>query len=69
MVQPMKKCKYCNIKHGTGEFINNNGDEFLIMHEQGEKYRIATNNRNHFCMLKIKFCPMCGRRLKKGESE
>ena len=66
----MKRCKFCNIKHGTGELINNTGDAFLIIHEyKGEKYRIVCSNRNHIYMLKIKHCPMCGRRLKKGESE
>lgn len=65
-----KKCRYC-----TGEKLkyvpmNNMGDNFILMppEEKGEKWRLLSeHSRNQIALLKVRYCPMCGRKLKKGK--
>lgn len=64
-----KKCRYC-----TGKRLNytpiNVGDNFILMplEEKSEKWRLLSgHSRNQIALLKIRYCPMCGRKLKKGK--
>ena len=62
----MNDCKACNFEQNTGEVINNNGDDFIII-RNGEPdkstYNLATDEK-HFYTLEINYCPMCGRKLR-----
>lgn len=66
----MPACKACSFpaefKSGTGETINNRGDNFVIIknHEDDKTtYNLASNNNRNFNILEIRYCPMCGRNL------
>lgn len=59
------KCDYCNPSHLA--IMNTSGDDFQLLHEPGERWRLAVNTRNDIRILKIRHCPMCGRKLKKSD--
>lgn len=61
----MKKNKYCKYCHSHKE-IRNSGDSFVLLHEEGERWHLCAASRNHFMIAKIRYCPMCGRKLKKS---
>ena len=59
------ECKFCEMDMGCGEEIKNCGDRFIILHEPDEKkWKIAASGRGAFLIANIKYCPMCGRKLK-----
>jgi len=60
-------CPYCTASNGYGKEINTSGDEFKLYHETGKKWRLISLSRNSVYILKVKYCPMCGRKLKRGE--
>lgn len=60
-------CQYCIVSDGYGKEINNSGDVFKLYHEAGKKWRLISLSRSIF-ILKVKYCPMCVRKLKKRES-
>ena len=59
-------CQYCMAHNGYGKEINTSGDVFKLYHETGKKWRLISLSRSIF-ILKVKYCPMCGRKLKRGE--
>lgn len=60
-------CQYCTaVFNGYGKEMNNCCDEFKLYHEVGKKWRLVSLSRSVF-ILKVKYCPMCGRRLKRGD--
>lgn len=59
-----KPCPYCD---GKGKNMDNAGDHFVLLHEKGEKWHLCAEPRNSLLILKVKYCPMCGRRLRKKE--
>lgn len=55
-------CAYCDLSSGNvGETIENQGDNFLMI-KTPEGVSFVADNK-HFSLLRIKFCPMCGRNL------
>ncbi len=57
-----KGCECCNFSSSdVGSSINNVGDDFILI-KSDDGVSMATDGK-HFSLLKIKFCPMCGRRL------
>lgn len=56
-------CPYCCFKNDVGKIINNAGDDFTIMkHDNEEHFSLVTGT--HEChILKINYCPVCGRDL------
>lgn len=65
-----KKCRYCTGEKLKYTPINNMGDNFILMppEEKGEKWRLLSEySRNQIALLKVRYCPMCGRKLKKGK--
>lgn len=55
-------CEFCDFSSGgVSGTINNKGDDFLLV-QSDDDVCIATDD-NHFRLLKIDFCPMCGKRL------
>jgi len=55
------KCQACDFKHDCGEVINTSGDNFMLV--KSEDGISITTNEKHFYTLKIKHCPICGRKL------
>ena len=59
-----KGCEYCDFSSGNvGAIIKNSGDGFILIQSK-DGVSIATDD-SHFKMLKIAYCPMCGRKLVK----
>ena len=57
-------CEYCDFSSGdVGAVINNSEDSFVLI-STPEGVVIATDDK-HFKTLKIDYCPMCGRELRK----
>lgn len=59
------RCKFCQM----GAVINNTGDDFSLAHERGMRWRLCAAQRNTILLLKVKYCPICGRKLKKKEND
>jgi len=61
-VEREKGCEYCDFSSGdTGGIINNVGDSFVMIKSENS-ISIATDDCL-FKMLKLSYCPMCGRKL------
>ena len=46
-----------------GKIINTNGDAFSITEEtEDERYFLSTEG-NHFFIMDIRYCPICGKKL------
>lgn len=59
------ECEYCKMENGCGKIIDNMKDDFNIQHELFEKdWYLSAATNNVFLLVKIKYCPMCGRKLK-----
>ncbi len=55
-------CEHCDFSSGDiGSSINNSGDDFIMV-KSDDDVSIVTEDK-HFLLLKIKYCPMCGRKL------
>lgn len=65
MGEKQKGCCYCAPNNRCE--MNNAGDRFVMQHETGEKWHLCAETRHTFLMLKINYCPMCGRKLKKSD--
>ena len=57
-----KGCEYCDFSSGDVGALFDGEDEFFLVTGDNE-YFIATDGKGIFRETKIKFCPMCGRRL------
>lgn len=59
-------CECCDFSSGdVGSAMSNVGDDFYII-KSDDGVSMATDGK-HFSLLKINFCPMCGRRLSHAE--
>lgn len=57
-------CEYCDFSSGdVGATLNNCGDDFVLIRSE-DGISIATDDK-HFKMVGVKFCPNCGRDLRK----
>jgi hypothetical protein len=55
-------CEYCDFSSGdVGATINNVGDDFMLIKSEND-ISLASDNKE-FNLLKINYCPNCGRKL------
>lgn len=62
-----KSCPFCRVSLECGAVVDNTGDSFVLQHRTKESWELCGSGNHDFLILKIRFCPLCGRRLKKGE--
>lgn len=61
-------CEYCDFSSGGCGAILDGADSFFLMTSNNSyEFYIATDGKGVFRETKIKFCPMCGRKLVGGE--
>lgn len=65
MSKDKKECQYCRKEKRAD--INSKGDNFALLHEPNEKWHLCAKGRNTFLFIEVRYCPICGRRLKKKE--
>lgn len=64
----MSKCRFCKIINRCGKTIKIEDSVYVLIHRPKEQWIFAhTAPQNQFFKIKIKYCPMCGRKLKKKE--
>ena len=58
----LKPCPFCDFSsNDVGETINTNGDDFVMIEDE-DGITLATDDK-HFRILKINYCPICGRKF------
>lgn len=60
----LKPCPYCDFSESdVSERINTSGDPFVMIKDGEQEFTLCTDDQ-HFEILSINYCPMCGRNLK-----
>ena len=65
MRQNMKEaCSFCDFSESpVSTAVNNSGNNFVLINVSG--YTVIVTDDKHLNRLKINFCPLCGRDLRK----
>ena len=65
-----KGCEYCDFSSGeVGATINTSGDDFVMIADDKDKSITLATDDEHFKLLKINYCPMCGRKLNNSTAD